>query len=140
MGEHPDSTLRSTVGSDVPIIVIDEEISGLYETVYVDMDVDGNFSGEKAIKPGSETTGLDTNGDNLWDISGGLVYWVSDGINGVPYGETYSIRHGYQNRIAGAGNLTLFMLDSGSHGTLCASAISAQGLSLIHISEPTRPY
>ncbi len=127
LGEHPDSTLRSKVDGDVPIIVIDEDVSGVYETVYVDMNTDGNFSDEKAIRPGSETTGLDTNGDGLWDISGGLVYWVSDGINGVPYGETYSIRHGYQNRIAGAGNLTLFMLDSGSHGTLCASAISAQG-------------
>ena len=127
LGEHPDSTLRSKVDGDVPILVIDEDVSGVYETVYVDMNTDGNFSDEKAIRPGSETTGLDTNGDGLWDISGGLVYWVSDGINGVPYGETYSIRHGYQNRIAGAGNLTLFMLDSGSHGTLCASAISAQG-------------
>ena len=127
LGEHPDSTLRSKVGTDVPIIVIDENISGVYETVYVDMDVDGNFTGEKAMRPGSETTGLDTNGDGLWDISGGLMYWVSDGVNGLPYGETYSIRHGYQNRIAGSGNLTLFMLDSGSHGTLCASAISAQG-------------
>ncbi len=127
LGEHPDSTLRSKVGADVPIIVIDENISGVYETVYVDMDVDGNFTNEKAIRPGAETTGFDTDGDGLWDISGGLVYWVSDGINGVPYGETYSIRHGYQNRIAGSGNLTLFMLDSGSHGTLCASAISAQG-------------
>ncbi len=127
LGEHPDSTLRSKVGTDVPIIVIDENISGVYETVYVDMDVDGNFTGEKAMRPGSETTGLDTNGDGLWDISGGLMYWVSDGVNGLPYGETYSIRHGYQNRIAGSGNLTLFMLDSGNHGTLCASAISAQG-------------
>tara|TARA_B110000240_G_scaffold117642_1_gene131701 strand:- start:4388 stop:10537 length:6150 start_codon:yes stop_codon:yes gene_type:complete len=127
LGEHPDSTLRSKVGTDVPIIVIDENISGVYETVYVDMDVDGDFTGEKAMRPGSETTGLDTNGDGLWDISGGLMYWVSDGVNGLPYGETYSIRHGYQNRIAGSGNLTLFMLDSGNHGTLCASAISAQG-------------
>ena len=127
LGEHPDFTLRSKVGTDVPIIVIDENISGIYETVYVDMDVDGKFTGEKAMRPGSETTGIDTNGDGLWDISGGLMYWVSDGVNGLPYGETYSIRHGYQNRIAGAGNLTLFMLDSGNHGTLCASAISAQG-------------
>jgi len=127
LGEHPDSTLRSKVGDDVPIIVIDEQTTGLYETVYVDMNLDGNFSDEKAIEPGSETTGLDTNGDGLWDISGGLVYWVSDGLNGLPYAETYSIRHGYQNRIPGAGNLTLFMLDSGNHGTLCASAISAQG-------------
>ena len=127
LGEHPDSTLRSKVGTDIPIIIIDENISGVYETAYVDMNVDGNFTDEKAIRPGSETTGLDTDGDGLWDLSGGLMYWVSDGVNGVPYGETYSIRHGYQNRIAGPGNLTLFMLDSGNHGTLCASAISAQG-------------
>ena len=40
LGEHPDSTLRSKVGTDVPILVIDEDISGVYETVYVDMDVD----------------------------------------------------------------------------------------------------
>ncbi|MBT5639901.1 MAG: S8 family serine peptidase, partial [Euryarchaeota archaeon] len=128
LGEHPDSTLRSKMGTDVPIIVIDEDLSGVYETAYVDMNVDGDFSGEKAIRPGAETTGLDTDGDGLWDVSGGLVYWISDGINGVPYGETYSIRHGYQNRISGPGNLTLFMLDSGNHGTLCASAISAQGV------------
>ena len=37
-------------------------------------------------------------------------------------------RHGYNNRIPGAGNPTLFMLESGSHGTLCASAIAAQGV------------
>ena len=128
LGEHPDSTLRSKVGTDVPIIIIDENVSEVYQTAYVDMDVDGDFSDEKAIVPGSETTGLDTDGDGLWDVSGGLVYWISDGIHGVPYGETYSIRHGYQNRIAGPGNLTLFMLDSGNHGTLCASAIAAQGV------------
>ena len=128
LGEHPDPTLRSKVGTDVPIIIIDEDVSGVYETAYVDMDVDGIFTGEKAIRPGSETTGRDTDGDGLWDISGGLVYWISDGIHGVPYGETYSIRHGYQNRISGPGNLTLFMLDSGNHGTLCASAITAQGV------------
>ena len=127
LGEHPDSNLRSKVGTDVPILVVDDEYTGVYRTVYADMDVDGNFTGEKAIKPGSETTGYDTDNDGLWDISGGLVYWVSDGRNGVPYAPTYSARHGYSNRIAGSGDLVLFMLESGSHGTLCASAVAAQG-------------
>lgn len=128
LGEHPDSTLRSRQGGDVPILVVDDMESGKYLTVYADLDRDGDFGDEVPMRPGEETSGLDTNGDGLWDVSGGLVYWVSDGILGVPYGDTYAARHGYSDRIAGPGNLTLFMLESGNHGTLCASAISAQGV------------
>jgi len=128
IGEHPDSTLRSKQGGDVPILVVDDQESGYYKTVYADLDRDGEFGDEVPMRPGEETSGLDTNGDGLWDVSGGLVYWVSDGSLGVPYGDTYAARHGYSDRIAGPGNLTLFMLESGNHGTLCASAISAQGV------------
>ena len=128
LGEHPDSTLRSKAGGDVPILVVDDRISGLYETVYPDINRDGEFHNDVPMRPGEETAGLDTNGDGLWDISGGLVYWVADGFNGVPYSEIYAPRHGYNNRIPGPGNLTLFMLESGSHGTLCASAVAAQGV------------
>ena len=108
--------------------MVDDRLSGVYETVWPDTDRDGWFGNETPMRPGEETSGRDTDGDGLWDVSAGLVYWVSDGANGVPYGETYSARHGYSDRIAGPGNLTLFMLESGSHGTLCASAISAQGV------------
>ena len=128
LGEHPDWRLRDKVGGEVPILVVDELIAGVYETVWPDIDRDGSFGNETPMRPGEETSGMDTDGDGLWDISAGLVYWVSDGDNGVPYGATYSARHGYSDRVAGAGNLTLFMLESGSHGTLCASAISAQGV------------
>ena len=128
LGQHPDSYLRSKQGGDVPILVVDDRISGLYETVYADIDRDGDFGDEVPMRPGEETAGLDTDGDGLWDVSAGLVYWVSDGSLGVPYGGTYAARHGYSDRVAGAGNLTLFMFESGSHGTLCASAIAAQGV------------
>lgn len=128
LGEHPDSTLRDKAGGDVPILVVDDRVSGLYETVYPDINLDGEFGNDVPMRPGEETAGLDTDGDGLWDISGGLVYWVADGFNGVPYSEIYAPRHGYNNRIPGAGNLTLFMLESGSHGTLCASAVAAQGV------------
>ena len=128
LGEHPDSTLRSRQGGDVPILVVDDQEYGHYKTVYADLDRDGEFGDEVPMRPGEETSGLDTNGDGLWDVSGGLVYWVSDGTLGVPYGDTYAARHGYSDRVAGPGNLTLFMLESGSHGTLCASAVSAQGV------------
>ena len=83
LGEHPDSTLRNKAGGDVPILVVDDRVSGLYETVYPDINRDGEFHNDVPMRPGEETAGLDTNGDGLWDISGGLVYWVADGINGV---------------------------------------------------------
>jgi len=127
LGEHPDWKLRDKVGGDVPILVVDDIVPGKYETVWPDINRDGNFSDETPMRPSEETSGRDVDGDGLWDISAGLVYWVSDGVNGVPYGATYAARHGYADRVPGSGNLTMFMLESGNHGTLCASAIAAQG-------------
>ncbi|MBO58371.1 MAG: hypothetical protein CMA77_05185 [Euryarchaeota archaeon] len=132
-GLHPDSKLVSKVGGEVDVLVVDDFISGVYETVYVDLDRDGDFGDEVAMRRGEETAGLDTNNDGLWDISAGLLYWISDGVNGVPYTSSYSSRAGYQNRIASAGNLTLFMINDrndpgGNHGTLCASAVAAQAI------------
>jgi len=126
LGEHPDSTLRSQMGGDVPILVIDSVTNGTYDIVIPDINRNGNFSDDEWMYKGNETAGLDEDGDGIRDVSAGLLYWISDGINGVPYGEVYAARHGYSDRIAGAGNLTLFMLDSGNHGTLCASAVAAQ--------------
>ena len=133
IGLHPDSKLVSRAGGDVPVIVVDEVTSGVYDTVYVDLDRDSSFSDEVPMRRGSETAGLDLNGDGLWDRSAGMIWWISDGINGVPYGDVYAARNGYQNRIADSGDLVLFMINDvneggGNHGTLCASAINAQGV------------
>ena len=131
IGEHPDSKLVSRAGGDVPVLVVDSTISGVYDTVYVDLDRDGNFSDEIPMTKGNETAGLDLNGDGLWDRSAGLIWWISDGVHGVPYGDIYAARNGYQNRIPGNGDMVLFMINDvneggGNHGTLCASAINAQ--------------
>ena len=131
IGEHPDSKLISRAGGDVPVLVVDSRISGIYDTVYVDLDRDGNFSDEIPMSKGNETAGLDLNDDGLWDRSAGLIWWISDGIHGVPYGDIYAARNGYQNRIPGNGDMVLFMINDvneggGNHGTLCASAINAQ--------------
>ena len=128
LGEHPDGTLRNQMGGDVPILVVDSRVSGLYETVIPDINRNSHFGDDENMTKGNETAGLDEDGDGIRDVSAGLLYWISDGHGGVPYAETYSARHGYSNRIASAGNLTLFMLESGSHGTLCASAVAAQGV------------
>jgi len=133
LGFHPDSVLQSLAGGEIDVLVVDDLISGVYDTVYVDTNRDGNFSDEKPMGKGSETAGRDTNGDGLWDQSAGMIYWISDGINSLPYGPTYSSRAGLQDRLPGNGNLTLFMLNihtgpAGNHGTLCASAVAAQGV------------
>ena len=132
-GLHPDSQLKAKLGGEVDVLVVDDFTSGIYETVYVDLDRDGDFGEEIPMRKGNETAGLDTNNDGLWDLSAGLLYWVSDGVNGVPYASTYSQRAGFQNRIAAPGNLTLFMINDkndagGNHGTLCASAVAAQAI------------
>ena len=72
-----------------------------------------------------KTAGLDEDGDGIRDVSAGLLYWISDGINSVPYGEVYAARHGYSDRIAGAGILFCLCLIL-APGTLCASAVAAQ--------------
>ena len=132
-GEHSDSNLIQKAGGDVAILVVDTILSGVYDTIYIDIDRDGEFGDETPINKSNPTYGRDTDADGLWDQSAGLLWWISDGIHGVPYGDVYAARSGYQNRIAGAGELVLLMLNDaseggGNHGTLCASAVSAQGV------------
>ncbi|MDP7312541.1 MAG: hypothetical protein QF831_03800, partial [Candidatus Thalassarchaeaceae archaeon] len=52
-GLHPDSKLVSKVGGEVDVLVDDDITQGIYETVYVDIDRDGNFSDEIAMRRGN---------------------------------------------------------------------------------------
>lgn len=133
LGEHPDNNLQSRVGGDVDILVVDEQVNSSYDTVYVDLDGDGEFGDEIPMRKGSETAGLDLNGDGLWDRSAGLIYFIADGNLSLPYAPTYSARQGLSDRIPSNGDLVSFMINenggpAGSHGTLCASSVSAQGV------------
>ena len=76
---------------------------------------------------GNETAGLDEDGDGIRDVSAGLLYWISDGINSVPYGEVY-MQQGTVILIVLLVPVILLCLCLilGNHGTLCASAVAAQ--------------
>jgi len=133
IGEHPDNNLQSRVGDDVAVLVVDEAVNSSYDTVYVDLDGDGEFGDEVPMRKGSETAGLDLDGDGLWDRSGGLIYFIADGSTSLPYAPTYAARSAMSDRIPSNGNLVAFMLNenggpAGSHGTLCASSVAAQGV------------
>jgi len=132
-GLHPDTNLVSRAGGDVRVIVVDDQVSGFYTTVYADLDRDGRFDDEQPMRKGSETSGIDTTGDGLWDRSGGMIYFIGDGNTSVPFAPTYATRSGLADRIPGNGDLVAFMLNEasgagGGHGTLCASSIAAQGI------------
>jgi len=136
LGSHPDRNLLNEYGERVAVLVVDENTSGVYDTVYVDLDKDYDFSDEKPVTKDSPEIYRDMDGDGYADISGGLLVWISNGTNTPPtadwlWGITCADSSPTMKGCPDSGELVLFAgaFDSGySHGTLCASNIAAQGV------------
>lgn len=133
LGQHPDDMWRIQNGRYAPVLVVDSQVAGEYDAVYVDLNNDNNFANEKAAVKGDEVSSHDLDVDGLADRSGGLVYFIADGVNPVPYSEFIAQDMGVANIVPTNGDLVAFMLNDatesgGSHGTLCASAVAAQGM------------
>jgi subtilisin family serine protease len=133
LGRHPDTRLRNIYGQYVRILVVDEKIAGVYDTVYVNLDNDNNFTDEKPVRKGDETPVHDLGADGIPDRSGGLVYFIADGVNPVPYSDIIASENGQTLPIPDNGSLVAFMINDpteagGNHGTLCASAVAGQGV------------
>ena len=60
--------------------------AGVYDTVYVDLDDDYRFDDEKPVTKSSPASYRDMNGDGYTDLSGGLLYYISDGSTPIPGG------------------------------------------------------
>ncbi|MCK4266145.1 MAG: hypothetical protein KAX31_02620, partial [Thermoplasmata archaeon] len=138
LGIHPDPNLAYVNSYPNPpvmsnysrVLLVDYTTAGVYDTVYVDLDYDQDFSDEKPCFKGDEIAWADADDDGLADISGGMIYFISDGINHIPYSDVMSSKYGIDNIIPGNGELVCFtgeFNENDNHGTLCASAISAQG-------------
>ncbi len=141
IGYHPDPTLAALWGGPVAVLVVDSTTAGVYDMVYVDVMRDFSFVNDKPCTMGDEisyfdlydaSTGLtDTSawnaGDGFADYSGGMAYWIADGVNVYPasgwtYGATWT---------AGAGDAVAFMgAYAGTHGTMTSSSAVAQGLTM----------
>src|SRR5262249_10111865 len=105
---------------------------GVYDTVYVDLNDDYDFSDEKPVTKDSPVSYRDLNGDGYTDLSGGLLYYISDGKGHrgtpVPGGPT-----AFGLEIKGApGAITAWTGDFdrgiGGHGTLTASNVVGQAV------------
>jgi subtilisin family serine protease len=131
MGHHPDSMLMrlgardDTEGEWAGVIIVDEAVAGTYDTVYVDLDNDRDFSDEKPVGRSSPLSWRDVSAppDGIQDISGGLLYWISDGRLPFPASWIW----GLEGVIPPAGSVIGLHWVQGSHGTLCASNIVSQG-------------
>jgi len=136
LGSHPDRNLLNVYGERVAVLVVDEGAAGVYDTVYVDLDNDYDFTDEKPVTRASPEIYRDMDGDGYADVSGGLLVWISDGANVPPtadwlWGITCADSSTTMKGCPDSGELVLFAgaFDSGySHGTLCASNVAAQGV------------
>ena len=52
--------------------------------MYVDLDNDYRFADEKPVTKASPASYRDMNGDGYTDLSGGLLYYISDGATPIP--------------------------------------------------------
>ena len=143
IGYHTDANLAYLMGYYVGVLVTDSTTPGVYDTVYVDVWGDFDFTNDKPCTMGDEISYIDVyntwteaydfsswnTGDGYPDLSGGMVYWVSDGMNVYPgsdwiYGADWTPESGAA--VAFVGEFSLGQ----SHGTMTSSAALGNGNSM----------
>lgn len=148
-GSHPDKALAGNAavlsgafgdgtavgGERAAVLVVDENTAGVYDTVYVDLNYNFDFSDDTPARlsrdfSNQEVACLDYDLDGLNDVSGGLVYFISDGGTAVP---TLDWLWGIPGFIYGSGDLVAFHVQDftaggGTHGQGTTSVAVGQGV------------
>jgi hypothetical protein len=140
VGIHPDSLLGIYQPADLyyaAVLVVDEHTAHVYDTVYVDWDGDLAFSAwERFTKEhptgwyydeGNQTMSRDFTGDDIADISAGMMNWIADGTNYIPGTDVVYVPPLPK---PGNGNLVLWFGDFNgqSHGTGTTSSAVGRGV------------
>lgn len=143
MGYHPDPNLADYYGEPVAVLVAYNSTTSMWDTVYVDLLNDKTFINDKPCTRGDEISYVDyyneatdewdasswNAGDGIADISGGMIYWVSDGINTLPLADLFYMGPPIPSQgeiVAFAGEFLL----GDSHGTGCAASAAGTGKSM----------
>jgi len=92
-GLHPDEKLHLWYG-ERPAVLLTQDEGGNWTNVYVDLENDRVFENETRAwidgdNPESEVITRDLNEDGIADISGGMLYFVSDGEMPIPYSQHF---------------------------------------------------
>ena len=122
-----DPNAEPPILSEYPsVLLVDSDTPGVYDTVYVDLDVDHDFTNDKPMTKASPLGWRDVTGDGIADLSAGLLYWISDGE--TPYPGSWVM--GFDG-VPEAGKYVAIHMDmpgaGGGHGTLCASNVGSRG-------------
>ncbi|MCK4457591.1 MAG: S8 family serine peptidase, partial [Thermoplasmata archaeon] len=78
LGLLQDPSLTSAYFVPPAVLLVDSTTPGFYDTYYADLDFDFEFNDEKAAVKGDEISFVDVDGDGYADISGGMVYYISN--------------------------------------------------------------
>ncbi len=129
LGSHPDDYMLELYGERPGFLLTDPHTAGVYDTAYVDLDDDFSFADEKPVTKSSPASYRDMNGDGYTDLSGGLLYYISDGKTPIPGGLD---AFGVEDTSYGSGALVAWTgdFDPGieGHGTLTASNVVGQAV------------
>jgi len=148
IGFHPDKTLADAVNGNwngvyeneehVAVLVVDEHTAGVYDTVYVDMNGNFDFTDDKPVTKDDPIAYLDfwdseagaPGQDGYPDLSGGLLYFIADGINPIPASDWMWGKYAIPPENGGllAWTYNDFTEPGHDHGQLCASNVVAQGV------------
>jgi hypothetical protein len=127
MSFHPDDHLLDIYHERPGVLVVDSNTAGVYDTVYVDLDNDYSFADEKPVTKQSPAAYRDMNGDGYTDISGGLLYFITDGATRIPGGPDF-----FFTTLAAPGQILAWTGDFdpaiGGHGTQTASNVVGQAV------------
>ena len=132
LGSHPDDYLLLLYGERPAFLVTDPNVAGVYDTVYVDLDDDHDFSDEKPVTKASPVSYRDLNGDGYTDMSGGLrlLHLGRDRPTGTPLpgGPRRSASSSSSPRARCSPGPATSTRRSAGHGTLTASNVVGQGV------------
>jgi len=121
----------------VAVLVVDENTAGVYDTVYVDLNDNYDFTDDPTATKADPTACADMDGDSYADVSGGLVYFIADGVNPIPtldwmWGLGTAGNNAQDFGEPDNGSLVAFSLNDtvvgSDHGQLVASNIVGQGV------------
>lgn len=106
-----------------------------FDTVYTDLNFNQDFRDDKPAFLGDETMWWDADGDGLADLSGGMVYFVADGLNPIPAIDwLYGAVLPFEKLVPAKGDLLALMVDDvfepggDGHGTRVASNIASKAI------------
>lgn len=140
-GWHPDFSIglsEEGVALSPLVLLVDETTAGVYDTVYVNLTYTNesdnariptyDLTTARPSRKGSEAIWADLDDDGLADLSGGILYWIADGIHVLPGSDL--LLDASDLITPAAGSLVAFFGDYNgtAHGTAAASQIAAQGV------------